>query len=287
MTQIRLQVVSKFGCFSENKALLLQRVPKFTFQAKDSAGCIPFDLSLSALTGDKVDQVDYNWKFGDGKTGSGTNISHTYSTPDKTYDITLVANSKTTGCRDTLTKPGFVKVFPQPIAGYEVNRKILYNEDPLAVFTNQSVGADQFLWNFDDGLISRLKDPTHQFKVVGPRRVLLESINQFGCSDTISDVIMVALNKIFVPNAFSPNSPNAVDRQFFPWCNGVNEKNYHLRIISRWNDVVFESKNELKGWDGRNTDGSFAPAGNYIWILSFEDFLGKFHKQNGTVTLIF
>lgn len=284
---IKLQVVSKFGCFSENKVLVLKRIPKFTIGVKDSSGCIPFDASLTALTADEVDQVDYSWKFGDGKTGSGTHVSHTYSMPDQTYDITLYAGSKTTGCQDTLFKPGLIKIFSEPKAGFEVNKKILYNEDPVAVFTNQSLGADRFVWNFDDGLFSHLKDPSHKYNVVGPRRVLLESINQFGCSDTISDIVMIALNKIFVPNAFSPNAPNLIDRQFFPWCNGVNDKNYHLRIISRWNDVVFECKNELKGWDGRNLDGSFAPAGNYIWILSFEDFLGKFHRQNGTVTLIF
>jgi PKD repeat protein len=285
--EIKLQVVSKFGCLSENKALVLQRIPMFNLQAEDSSGCIPFEVNLSAVTSDKVDQVDYGWLFGDGSSGSGTNVSHTYPLPDKTYDISLYASSKTTGCRDTLLKPALIVVFPEPTAAFEVNKKILYNEDPVPLFTNHSVGAERFLWNFDDGQYSHLKDPSHKYDVVGPRRVLLESVNQFGCADTISDIVMIALNKIFTPNAFSPNATNAVDREFFPYCNGVVEKNYHLRILSRWNDVVFECKNELKGWDGRMSNGSYAPAGNYIWILSFEDFLGKNHHQNGTVTLIF
>jgi len=284
---IQLQVISKYGCISENKSLVLQRIPKFVMQAKDSAGCIPYEINLNAITGDKVDQVDYTWRFGDGKTGAGANVSHTYPQPDQVHDITLLAASGSTGCKDTLFKPGFVTVYPEPTAGFTVNEKLLSNENPLAIFTNQSVGADHYLWKFDDGLISHLKDPTHKYEVVGPRRVLLESANQFGCADTISDEILIALKNIYAPNAFTPNAPNQVDREFFPYCNGVIAKGYHLRIISRWNDVVFECKDELKGWNGTLSDGTRAPAGNYIWLLSFVDFLGKYHSQSGSVTLIF
>ena len=285
--EIKLQVVSKYGCISENKSLILQRIPKFSMQAKDSSGCIPYDLVLNAFTGDKVDQVDYTWDFGEGSTKSGSTVTHSYAVPDKTFDITLFAHSNTTGCQDTLNKPEFVTIFPAPTAAFTMNQTLLSNDNPVAIFTNQSKGADNFLWNFDDGLTSHLKDPTHDYKVVGPRRVLLEAINQFGCSDTISDVVMIALNKIFAPNAFSPNAPNSLDRTFFPYCNGVNKKGYHLKILSRWNDVIYEVKDELNGWDGSLSDGTPAPAGNYIWLLYFTDFLGKYHYQSGNVTLIF
>jgi PKD repeat protein len=285
--EIRLQVTSKYGCISENKSLLLKRIPKFSLSLPDSAGCIPFEADFAAVTGDKIDQVGYSWRFGDGNSGNGPNVSHTYPLPDKTYDITLFASSGTTGCRDTLFKPALITVFPKPVASFDINSNILTNEDPVAVFKNQSEGADHFIWSFDDGSISRMKDPVHKYEVVGPRRVMLESINTFECSDTISDLVMIALGRIFAPNAFSPQAPNALDRQFFPYCNGVIEKGYHLRIINRWNEVVFETENILKGWDGRLTDGSMAPTGNYVWLLNFVDFMDKRHQQNGTVTLIF
>ncbi len=285
--EIQLQVISKYGCISENKSLILQRIPKFALQTADSAGCIPYEVSLNVLTGDKVDQVDYSWDYGDGNTGIGSKVSHTYTVPDQKNDITLYAASNTTGCKDTLYQPGLITVYPEPTAAFTINQKILGNENPAAIFTNQSLGADHYLWDFNDGKISRMKDPTHLYEVVGPRRVLLESANQFGCTDTISDVVMIALNKIFAPNAFTPNAPNFIDRVFLPYCNGVNQKGYHLKIISRWNDVIYECKDELKGWDGHLADGSFAPAGSYVWILNFVDFLGKFHAQNGTVTLVY
>ena len=286
-TTIHLQVTSKYGCISENKSLTLQRIPKFSMQVKDSAGCIPFEVYMNALTGDPVDQVNYHWNFGDGKTGDGSQISHTYLLPDQKHDVTLFAGSATTGCKDTLFYPGLITVFPEPVATFSTNGQILSNENPVALFSNQSTGADQFLWQFGDGMSSHTKDPTHRYEVVGPRRALLESVNKFGCVDTISKEILIGLGNIFAPNAINPNSSNPVDRTFLPFCNGVNEKGYHLKIVSRWNDVVYECKDEWMGWKGRLSDGSLAPAGNYIWLLKFVDFQGKIHSQNGTVTLIY
>ena len=285
--KITLHVISKFGCKSDTLPLILKRIPRFALEAKDSSGCIPYELTMNALTGDRVDQVNYKWNLGDGTTVSGPKVTGKYTVPDKTFDITLFAGSSTTGCMDTLFKPKFITIFPQPKASFSIDQKILSNENPTATFTNQSIGADHYLWNFDDGLISRLKDPVHKYNLVGPRRVLLESGNQFGCKDTTSDVVMIELSRIFPPNAFSPSAPGKVDREFFPYSNGVLEKGYHLKIISRWNEIIFETKDLLKGWDGLLSNGSRAPEGTYIWILNFDDFLGKAHRQNGTITLVY
>jgi len=34
-------------------------------------------------------------------------------------------------------------------------------------------------------------------------------------------------------------------------------------------------------------NGTFAPAGAYVWILNFTDFIGRKHQQTGTVTVIY
>jgi hypothetical protein len=242
---------------------------------------------MNAITEDKIDQVDYTWELGDGTTGHGSKVSPVYTIPDTSYDIKIFADSKTTGCKDTLFKPKFIRVFPEPTAGFDFDPKVLNNENSVASFFNQSQGSDHYLWQFDDGYTTHQENPTHNFKVVGPRRVLLEAGNEFGCSDTISNEILIALNRIFPPNAFSPNAPEAKDREYKLGSDGIAVEGYHLVIMSRWNDIVFEARNEIKGWNGQMHDSSFAPAGAYVWILDFTDFLGRRHRQTGTVTLVY
>lgn len=106
------------------------------------------------------------------------------------------------------------------------------------------------------------------------------------CSDTISHKILIAYDRLFPPNAFSPNAPNNVDREFRLYYEGVAPDNYHLRILNRWNDIVFET-GEVTGWNGQMVSGVPAPSGVYIWILDFNDYLGRRHRQTGTVTLFY
>jgi PKD repeat protein len=284
---VGLQVMSRFGCTSEKKMVTLQRKPLFSLITPESQGCTPLTVSLKAKTGDEVDIVDYKWSFGDGNSGSGQELEHTYFIADQSYDLTLTASSATTGCKDSLKKSKFITVFPVPHALFAMDQKIFLNDNPIVNFTNESVGADRYLWNFGDGTSTDEKDPVHQFIAVGKLQVLLEAINNFGCKDSLSDEVQIAMRKIYPPNAFSPNALNPIDREFKLFSSGMVTNGYHLKILSRWNDVVFECRNEIKGWDGRMTNGAMAQSGNYIWILEFIDFLGKAHRQTGTVMLIF
>jgi gliding motility-associated-like protein len=62
---------------------------------------------------------------------------------------------------------------------------------------------------------------------------------------------------------------------------------YRLLIFNRWGQIVFESRSQDTGWDGRMKNGNFAPAGVYTWVLEYTDLLNEKHAQQGTVTLIF
>ncbi len=285
---IGLQVVSKYGCISETGKIEVKRKPSFSFTASGNRGCNPLDASFSAYAGDPVDQISYTWDFGDGTTGNGSGISfHTYREPDHHYTISLSGLSLITGCSDSMTSDTLVFVFPKPLAGFTLDHSIVYNDKPEVKFKNESQNADHYLWDFGEGTTSQDVDPSYTFKGHGYKKVLLEAINSYECSDTISKQVLVALSRIFPPNAFSPNAPNATDREFKLSQDAIQEKGYHLVILSRWNDVVFETKNEIKGWDGRMKNGGNAPAGSYVWVLDFIDFLGRAHRQTGTVTLLF
>ncbi|MCX6238070.1 MAG: PKD domain-containing protein [Bacteroidia bacterium] len=263
-TTLGLKVISEFGCKSLPGSILVKRKPDFSIATNDTAGCIPFSPLLSGIINDKVDRVNFTWNFGDGSPGTG--LPHTYDQPGKKYTITLTGTSSVTGCPNVVTIPDFLQTFPKPKAAFSMDNTVVYNDKPDVKFTDISEGANEYSWNFGDGTTSSQQSPLHHFVKTGHRTVLLEVANSDLCTDTVSHPLLVAFDRLFPPNGFSPNAPT---------------------VLSRWNDLIFEAKNEIKGWDGRINNGTYAPAGTYVWILSFTDFLGRKHRQTGTVTLVY
>ncbi len=284
---IKLSVTSKHGCKSDTATVMVKRKPDFSLTSSSTAGCIPFEPVFTATTADLIDMVSYTWDFGDSGQGSGIEVAHSYDMPDQQYDVVLSGLSLTTGCADTLNRKAFIKTYPNPVAAFDLDNSIVYNDKPTVNFLNSSTGAISYLWDFGDESTSDVKDPSHYFMVTGYRKVLLEAFNEFQCSDTISHQLLVAFDRIFPPTGFSPNAPDMADREFKLRSDGVATEGYHLTIQSRWNDIVFESRDEINGWNGQMPNGSYAPAGTYVWILNFNDFLGRRHRQTGTVTVVY
>jgi len=265
----------------------VKRWPIFSFKSSVKNGCAPLLVSFQAHPEDPVDKLDFQWDFGDGNKGSGAEVNHSYMVPDLTHDMRLSAKSTITGCSDSVFNAGYIVVHPNPRAGFVMDHDIVYNDLPKVSFTDQSTDAINFNWDFGDGTHSREKDPVHNYEVVGKRKIIQTVYNQFDCPDTTSKVVLVAFNRIFPPNAFSPGAASNIDRVFLLSSEGIKKEGYHLTIFSRWNDIVFECRDEIKGWDGKMANGIYAPGGSYIWILECLDFLGRPHRQSGSLILVF
>ncbi|HWS01045.1 MAG TPA: PKD domain-containing protein, partial [Prolixibacteraceae bacterium] len=286
-TKLSLYVISQYNCKSTTASLEVKRKPIFSFTSSLREGCAPLPLNFNGKPDDPVDQLSFDWDFGDGGNASGSEVDHVYTVPDSKNDVTLSAVSSVTGCSDTLLNAGYITVHPNPAAGFSMDHEIVYNDAPQVSFFDQSVDAVNYFWDFGDRLHSREKDPVHSYAVVGRRKVIQTVYNQFDCQDTTSKVVLVAFSKIFAPNAFSPNASNEIDRVFLLSSEGIKKEGYHLTIFSRWNDIVFECRDEVKAWDGKMSNGNYAPVGNYIWMLECFDFLGRPHRQSGSLTLVF
>lgn len=283
---VKLSVVSKYGCKSDTAGITLKRIPDFSMKVYNNKGCIPLETGFEGIINDPVDQLFFTWDYGDGTTGNGGYTTHFYHDPDQKYNITLTALSALTKCSDITKSDSLVFAYPKPKADFTVDNSIVYNDKPDVQFLNQSSGANNYTWDFGDGATSIEENPLHKYRSVGYHKALLQVYNEYLCTDTVSRQVLVAFAKIFPPNAFSPNAPNPVDREFRLGQEAIKQEGYHLIIFSRWGDIVFEIKNEIKGWNGRMLNGNYAPVGNYVWILDFIDFLGRPHRQTGTVTLI-
>ncbi|MFN0216447.1 MAG: gliding motility-associated C-terminal domain-containing protein [Saprospiraceae bacterium] len=92
-------------------------------------------------------------------------------------------------------------------------------------------------------------------------------------------------SRIYIPNAFSPNSDgeNDVFTVF-----GRNAGTITLQIFDRWGSLVFrETGNEtLEGWDG-TFRGNDSAVGVYVYYVNFTDNqTGQLERITGSVTLL-
>lgn len=276
--------VTQNGCtYSHTIGNILVK-PKLKLpEVNEAIQCQTEPFNFSVVSPDP--QVKYDWNFGDGTVVSGINPEHQYLQPGN-YTVQLTATNSD-NCTNVVTVKDMVFAVPLPMPSFTMDRSTVNNNNPTINFTNTSTGAVRYVWDFGDGTTSSDENPTHRYAAIGRYRVSLKAINEHSCSDTLSHPVLVAFDRIFPPNAFSPNAPDPVNRMFVLNATGVVPQGYHFMVMSRWDDVVFEVKDEIKGWDGRLKNGSFAPAGSYLWVLDYLDSLGFKHQQRGTVTLVY
>lgn len=133
--------------------------------------------------------IVYTWDFGDNTpTSNATNPTHIYSNPQR-YSVSLTANLN--GCIAKVTKNAYL--FPKPVANFIApSQSICMNED--IAFDNQSTilsGNVGSWWDFKDGKLSTIEDPTHAFSVPGTYQVGLKMISEFGCVDSITRAVVI------------------------------------------------------------------------------------------------
>ncbi len=112
---------------------------------------------------------------------------------------------------------------------------------------------------------------------------ILKAFTPEGCFslDTINIKVFKTNPDIFVPNAFSPSGKNRVLR---PIPVGISRIDY-FRVFNRWGQLVFQSSDSSKGWDG-SLGGKPQNSGTFVWMVKGTDFTGKTIIRRGTAILI-
>lgn len=82
-----------------------------------------------------------------------------------------------------------VSVNPVPNASFQVDGDLISGE--TITFTNASIGASQYNWDFGDSQKSSLTSPTHIYTTVKEYTVTLTASNGFGCNDSAFETILV------------------------------------------------------------------------------------------------
>ena len=88
---------------------------------------------------------------------------------------------------------------------------------------------------------------------------------------------------VYIPNSFTPNGDNHNDTLYVY---GKYIKTMQFSIFDRWGFKIFETNNQLKGWDGK-INGRKVPAGTYVYKLSYLEANNEIKEKTGLVYLFY
>lgn len=174
------------GCTDTSKQVINIGGAKADFNFTKNV-CIGEPVFFTDTSSPKPKSV--TWNFGDGSTGTGLSVSHTY-TKAGTYQVTETADFG--GCTD-VTKKNIV-ITGKPTASFTGSGDTATCNYPVTIqFTNTSSAGVNFEWQFGDGTTSNLPNPSHTYTAAGNYSVTLIVFNSNGCGDTLTKTGLVQL----------------------------------------------------------------------------------------------
>jgi len=247
----------------------------------DTVSLTPVNMPVSQIAG-------VTWDFGDATQGSEFNAQHLYDRAGL-YTITLTARDIMTGCAASTSKN--ISIHQSPVAAFSILEDDGYH--PLdIVFVNETTGGKYFTWDFGDNQSSADENPWHRYDSAGTYIVKLTAVNEYSCTNTISDSIEFEYSKgLFMPNAISPDNPFEGVREFKAIGAGLIE--FHLVVYDTWGNLIWETTEldegvPVEAWDG-TLKGKSLPPDVYVWHLKkaiFADGEEYNGPRYGSITLI-
>ncbi|RYY43243.1 MAG: PKD domain-containing protein, partial [Chitinophagaceae bacterium] len=175
------------GCTHSRSMQVIVADEDAAFTASSTEICAGSSTSFSAAMRHANGIISYQWNFGDGTTGTGRNVSHSYANSGN-YSVILVITDAA-GCKDTLAMPNYIRV-NGPVANFNaavpgsclqtaVNFSDLSTTDGLHAIT-------QWAWNYGDGSVVNVSAPpfTHMYSAAGTYPVSLTVTDAAGCTST-------------------------------------------------------------------------------------------------------
>jgi gliding motility-associated-like protein len=159
--------------------------PVVDFDATVVSGCSPLFVQFTDKSTNTP--TSWQWDLGNGVSANLQNASTTYSTPG-TYTVKLIARNASG--TDSLIKLNYITVLPTPTVNFTVDKS--GGCFPLVTkftdLSNASPGTiTSWLWDFGDGNVSTLKDPTHIYRLENNFNITLKVTSNSGCVGSKTD----------------------------------------------------------------------------------------------------
>ncbi|MBS1511781.1 MAG: PKD domain-containing protein [Bacteroidetes bacterium] len=271
-------VVTAGGCASDTAFVTIPAIfpaPTASFSIKKDTVCQDKPvLFTSTLTGVKT----WAWNFGNGTGAAVPPFSRAFSSAGN-YNISLVITDAN-GC-PSLPATDVLTVHVQPVVNAGADKIIQTGSSVLLDAAVTPNGTYQYLWTPSAGLnATNILQPVsstantiiYTLKVEDPL---------FHCIATDSVQVSV-INKLFIPNTFTPNGDGMNDTWGMPGL--ALYPNAVVTIFNRYGERILESNNYLSHpWDG-TYKGVQQPSGAYIYLIRLND--AQKQVLQGTITIL-
>ena len=203
---------------------------------------------------------------------SGTTLTLPDNTVVKDTGLYYITYQTTKGC-DSLIYYHVVGV-PDPSTLRISGPQCLNGSDPITL--SATPGFPEYVWQ-----PSGSSGP--DLTVTSPGLYTVSVNTSCGTHTDTRQVYADCPNTILMPNAFTPNGDGLNDVFRIPPSNFLELK--VLRVYDRFGNMVFETRDASKGWDGF-CNGVKQSAGTFVYHIEMKGPDGRDIKSSGTVTLI-
>lgn len=229
------------------------------------------------------------WQFPGGTPNTSTlqapNVC--YNLPGK-YNVTLTSRNSYNlpGELPGIGFQGYITVVDIPNPQI---RPVTSNlKDTLVQFGTQVVltasNATWYNWSPTGANVSCNSCISPTFTALQNMQVILTGYNSRKCisTDTLDIIVLPDCGEMFVPTAFSPNNDGVND---ILYARGRCLETLKFQVFSRWGQLVFETTDAKKGWDGF-FNGELMNTGVFFYRLEGKGYDRKGYSYKGNVTLI-
>jgi PKD repeat protein len=265
----RLVVVNELGCSDTvSHRIPMHGSPKADFNF--SLACLRHPVHFFDQSDSKLAPLTHSgWIITDGthtlEYKSGFDMTYTFDSMG-TYTV-IHAISDLNGCSDSINY--LLSVLPTPLSVFTLRDNFENVQGQIKV-ENGSLGAEDYFWEFGNGVTSYSESPLITYNEDGDYLIQLFAKNKQGCVDSTGFVFKMLFKGLWVPNALALGSESSV-RVWKPI--GVNLLSYRADVFDRWGNLIWHSAKltekgaPAEGWDGTN---NLQPCQQsvYVWKIT-------------------
>ena len=174
-----------------------------------------------------------------------------------------------------------IKVMENPTARIVARPDMVTTANPITNLVDVSIGGTTRLWDLN-GEYRYESSLQYTMPYADSVEVKLISYNDIMCSDTTTKVIYMISEELWIPNAFTPMADN---NNLFE-IKARNLHTYNIQIYTRTGEMIYESTDINRSWDGRYK-GIMCMQGAYAYVIRYSSVQNpnNIQTRKGTVLL--